>query len=72
MAEKLEGWQVKELTTLADCLDLHAPSSGTKKDKATRILAFLEEPKVLSTKDLAAQVGMGRGRCTVWGCGCVV
>jgi hypothetical protein len=62
VAEKLEAWQVKDLTAIADALDLHAPSSGTKKDKASRILAFLEEPKVLNSKDLAAQVG----GVTVW------
>uniref|UniRef100_A0A061RQ95 Protein DEK n=1 Tax=Tetraselmis sp. GSL018 TaxID=582737 RepID=A0A061RQ95_9CHLO len=51
--EKLLKWKLDDVHKLMDALDMQR-GAGTKEDKVKRVIDFLEEPKVLSNKDLQA------------------
>ncbi len=52
--EKVEKCNLTTITQLLDAFDLS--KEGKKEDKVLRLVEFLESPKVLGTKDLAAIV----------------
>jgi hypothetical protein len=52
---KLSSWHTGALAELLDVFDVPRPSEGNKEHKMDRVLAFLENPQVASSKDLAAQ-----------------
>ena len=53
-AERVAKFTTPQLQALADLFDLPRPSEGTKDQKVERIVAFLERPKRVGDKDLAA------------------
>mmetsp|Transcript_31519 Transcript_31519/g.89480 ORF Transcript_31519/g.89480 Transcript_31519/m.89480 type:complete len:396 (+) Transcript_31519:133-1320(+) len=52
--DKVMKWKLEEIHRVMDLLDMQR-GTGSKEEKATRLLEFLEKPCALSDKDLAAK-----------------
>lgn len=58
-AERMDRMKMTSITTMLDLFEL--PKDGKKEDKIARVVAYLEKPKDMGKKNLAAIVGAWGG-----------